>query len=124
MSNESPAIIVVEDDDSMRLAIERILRAGGFVAVAFDSAEAAIEAGNIATADALVFDIRLSGMSGFDLYRRVIEFGERPPVIFITAHDEPDVRKEAEDLGASAYLPKPFSGRALLDELNNALCPH
>src|SRR5262245_57650193 len=115
MPEEKPRIVVVEDDESMSQAIERILRAGGFVALTFASAEAALEAGVIAASACLVLDISLPGMSGFDLYRRLRPAGEQLPAIFITAHDEPAMRREAERLGARSFLSKPFSGRTLLD---------
>jgi FixJ family two-component response regulator len=121
MPGEMPRVVVVEDDASMSRAIERILRVGGFAPVMFTSAEAALEAGAAATADCLVFDIQLPGVSGFDLYRRLTQSACRAPAIFITAHDEPAVREEAERMGARSYLPKPFSGRMLLDAVTQAL---
>jgi FixJ family two-component response regulator len=105
----------------MSQAIERILRAGGFASLTFASAEVALESGAAITASCLVLDIHLPGMSGFDLYRRLAVVGEEAPVIFITAHDEPAVREEAERMGASGYLPKPFSGRALLAAVTQAM---
>jgi DNA-binding response OmpR family regulator len=61
-------------------------------------------------------------MSGFELYRRLSRSGLALPAIFITARDEPAVRDEAEGLGgAGSYLPKPFSGRDLLDAITRAL---
>jgi FixJ family two-component response regulator len=123
MPSELPRIVVVEDDFSMSQAIERVLRAGGFVAAVFASAEAALEAD--AAADGLVLDIHLPGMSGFDLYRRLALSGKALPAIFITARDESAVRDEAERLGgAGSYLPKPFSGRDLLDAISQALGSH
>jgi FixJ family two-component response regulator len=116
-----PIIVVVEDDASMSQAIERILRVGGFAVVMFASAEAALEAGATTTAGCLVLDIRLPGMSGFELYRELVLSGGQPPVIFITAHDEPAIREEAERMGARSYLAKPFSGRTLLDAVTQAL---
>ena len=115
-------IVVVEDDASMCQAIERILQVGGFESIPFPSAEAALKDGAAAVADALVLDIHLPGISGFELYRRLALSGDALPVIFITARDEPPVRDEAEDLGgAGSYLPKPFSGRDLLDAVATAL---
>jgi len=106
----------------MSQAIERVLNAGGFEAVSFASAEAALEAGAAAAADGLVLDIHLPGMSGFELYRRLAVSGDAVPAIFITARDEPAVRDEAERLGGTgSYLPKPFSGRDLLDAVARAL---
>jgi FixJ family two-component response regulator len=112
---------VVEDDPGMSQAIERLLRAGGFTAVTFASAEAALEAGVLTAANCLILDIHLPGMSGFDLYRQLVSSGDELPTIFITAHDEPANRLEAERLGASSYLPKPFSGRTLLDDVARAI---
>ena len=120
MPEEMRRIVVVEDDQSMSQAIERILRAGGFVAHTFRSAEAALAASVASASDCLVLDISLPGMSGFDLYRRLASTGARLPAIFITAHDEPAIREEAERLGARSYLPKPFSGRTLLDAVTRA----
>jgi FixJ family two-component response regulator len=117
MPKEMPRIVVVEDDLGMSQAIERLLRAGGFTVVLFPSAEAALEAGVATTSDCLILDVHLPGMSGFDLYRRLASAGERIPAIFITAHDEPDIREEAERLGASSFLSKPFSGRTLLNSI-------
>jgi DNA-binding response OmpR family regulator len=116
-----PRILVVEDDASMSQALERIFRAGGYEVATFASAEAALEADGAAMADCLVLDIHLPGMSGFELYRQLALDGNELPVIFITAHDEPAVREEAELLGARSYLPKPFSGRALLVAVTQAL---
>jgi FixJ family two-component response regulator len=124
MPDEIPRIVVVEDDASMSQAIERILRAGGFAAVTFASAEAALEADAATTADCLILDIRLPGMSGFELYRRLAHSDEQLPAIFITAHDEPPVREEAERMGARSYLAKPFSGRTLLDAVTQAIRFH
>jgi FixJ family two-component response regulator len=118
---ETQTIVVVEDDASMSQALELILRAGGYEVVTFASAEAALEADAAATADFLVLDIHLPGMSGFDLYRQLALAGNELLAIFITAHDEPAVREEAEKLGARIYLPKPFSGRILLDVVRQAL---
>jgi FixJ family two-component response regulator len=123
MPNEPPLIVVVEDDASMRQALERLLQAGGFTAVSFASGEAALEAD--AAADCLLLDLHLPGMSGLELYRRLALAGKDVPVIFITARDEPAVRDEAERLGgAGSYLPKPFSGRDLLDAITQRLRCH
>src|SRR5262249_5154151 len=97
MPSERPRIGVGEDDASMSQAIERVLQAGGFAAVLFASAEAALDA-DAAAADGLVLDIHLPGMSGFELYRR-LAVDRALTVLFVTARDEPAVREEAEGLG-------------------------
>jgi FixJ family two-component response regulator len=125
MPSELPRIVVVEDDASMCQAIERILRVSGYATVAFGSAEAALQAMAGEEAGCLVIDIHLPGMSGFELHRRLALSGKEFPAVFITARDEPAVRDEAERLGgAGSYLPKPFSGRALLDAITLALGAH
>jgi FixJ family two-component response regulator len=125
MPSEKPIIVVVEDDASMGRAIERILHAGKFVPAIFASAEAALEDGAASSADCLVLDIHLPGISGFELYRQLVRCGKRIPVVFITARDEPPVRDEAEQLGGTrSYLAKPFSGRILLAAVAKALGCH
>jgi FixJ family two-component response regulator len=114
----------VEDDASISQAFERILHAGGFEVVAFASAEAALEAGALATAACLVLDIRLPGMCGLELLRHLVRGGSNVPVIIVTAHDEPAIRKEAEDLGVKSFLVKPFPGLLLLDAVARALRCH
>jgi len=106
----------------MSKAIGTILFAGGFTPLTFASAEAALEGDAAVMADCLVLDIMLPGMSGFDLYRRLASFGANIPAVFITAHDELPVRKEAERIGPhSQFIPKPFSGRTLLEAVAQAL---
>ena len=94
-------MVVVEDDASMSKAIGTILRAGGFTPQTFASAEAALEVDATRVADCVVLDNMLPGVSGFGLYRRLASFGADMPAVFITAHDEPPVREEAERLSRS-----------------------
>lgn len=121
MPGAMPRIVVVEDDASMSRAIARILRAGGFTATTFASAEAALEADAATAADCLVLDIQLPGMSGLEFYRRLALGGAEVPAIIITAYDEPAVREEVERVGARSCLSKPFAGRTLLDAVGEAL---
>lgn len=110
-------VVLVEDDGGVRQAVERVLRGSGYKVIAFESAEALQDllegAALWSTCRCLVCDVRLPGVSGFELHRRLSEQGPVPPWIFITAHDDPAVRRQAERDGA-AYLLKPFPGRALL----------
>lgn len=106
----------------MSQAIERVLTAGGFAVLAFNSAEAFIRADVASNAGCLVLDVRLPGMSGFELYRQLGRQGDlAAPVIFITAHDEASTRAEAARAGAKGFLVKPFSGRMLLDAVKRAI---
>jgi FixJ family two-component response regulator len=114
-------VVVAEDDASASRAIQRVLRAAGFFAIAFPSAEALLKAMVVTTAACLVLDIGLPGLSGFELYQRLLEAGAKLPVIFITGDDSPSGPKRARELGATAYLLKPFAGRELVDAVTRAL---
>jgi len=109
-------VVVVEDDASASRAIQRVLRAAGFFAIAFPSAEALLKTRAVTTAAGLVLDIGLPGLSGFELYQRLIKTGAKLPVIFITAGSE-----RAREVGAIAYLLKPVPKREPLDAITRAL---
>ena len=108
----------------MSKAIERLLRAAGFQAVLFPSAEELLQTDTVDSAACLVLDIHLPGLSGFELRQRLAASGHKPPVIFITAHDEASARDEAQRLGCIAYFRKPFEGNALLAAIRGALSVH
>lgn len=112
--------MIVEDDPGMREALERVLSAAGFRVATYPSAEDLLDTGVSPEAVCWVFDIRLPGISGLELYRALTELGPTSPVIFMTAFDEPFVRQYAHKLGAAAYLIKPFGGRELVDAVNAA----
>jgi len=114
-------VAVVDDDDSFLRAIGRLLRAAGFEQVGYSSAEAYLADTTHSAPDCLVLDIHLGGMSGLDLRRQLTALGRTTPVIFVTAHDEPEVGEAAQQVGCSAYLRKPVPGQLLLEAINNAL---
>jgi FixJ family two-component response regulator len=120
MRNSQGVIAVVEDDFGMREALTRMLKAAGFEARGYASAEDFLETES-PRAGCLVVDIHLPGASGIDLQRRLSEDGQDRPVIFITAHDTATLRREAEEIGAVAFLAKPFEGRQLLEAVGEAL---
>ncbi len=120
MRSSQGVIAIVEDDFGMREALTRMLKAAGFEARGYASAEEFLETKK-PRAGCLVLDVHLPGASGVDLQRRLAEAGEACPVVFITAHDSPILRREAESLGAVAFLAKPFEGRLLLGAVREAL---
>jgi FixJ family two-component response regulator len=123
MASATHEVVLVEDDKGMRQAVERMLRGSGYQVDAYESAESLLEALEGACLSesirCLVCDIRLPGLSGFELHRRLAEQGPVPPWIFITAHDDPAVRGQAER-ACAAYLLKPFGGKALVALVENA----
>jgi FixJ family two-component response regulator len=112
-----PRIVLVEDDDSVRKALGRVLAGSGYRVSSFGSAEELLDTLQEGTlqdlCDCLVCDVCLPGASGFELHRRLSGRGAMPPCIFITANDDPAVQAQAERDG-DALLLKPFEGRALV----------
>ena len=121
MSKSKQNIVVVDDDAEMNQAIKRLLNAAGFSALTFESAEALLGAGMVASASCLVLDVHLPGLSGFELHRKLREKGFAVPVIFITAYDDPGSRAQARDAGAIGFFTKPFPGQSLLAAILKAL---
>ncbi len=107
----------------MREAIETLLEAAGIESAAYASAEALLAGGAIEGARCVISDLKLPAMSGLELLSVLRARSAWPPVIMITAHDEPGVRAEAERLGAVAFLTKPFTGGALLAAIAGAVSP-
>ena len=110
----SKRVLVVDDDESMREAIESLLNEAGFETTVYSSAEALLAGGAVEGATCVVSDFKLPSMSGLELLAELRARGARAPVIVVTAHDAPGVCAEAVRLGAHAYLTKPFVGSALL----------
>ena len=121
MNENKIHVAVVDDDESFSRAIGRLLRAAGFDSSIYSSAEAFLQDTMEAPADCLVLDIQLGGVSGLDLRRRLTAQDTTTPVIFVTAHDEPEIREEARQIGCSAYFCKPVSGKLLVDAITNAV---
>jgi two-component system response regulator FixJ len=107
-------VVVIEDDDGIRKAIQRLLDAAGFQSLSYTSAEALLASHSDQSAACLVSDLKLSGISGLDLLATLRARGQRMPLVLITAHDVPGLREEAARRGAAAFLAKPFLGTALL----------
>ncbi len=116
-------ILVVDDDESMREAIESLLDAAGFESTVYTSAEALLAVEGVQEALCVISDIKLPAMSGIALLDELRSRGTRPPVIVITAHDAPGVRDNAVRHGAAAYLAKPFAGSALLAAIDSVSGP-
>jgi FixJ family two-component response regulator len=114
-------IAIVEDDPSYRHALERLLCAFGFEAHTFASAEEFL--GSVAPEShaCLVLDIRLPGMSGFELFDHLTASAQSRPTIFITAQDEDRVRQQASRIPNSVYLRKPVVGTVLLEAIRSLL---
>src|SRR5262245_46111542 len=102
MPTQKHNVVVVDDDMSMNQAIKRPLLARGFAVETFQSAEALLESDAAESAECLVLDMRLPGMSGLELQARLKQDGAEKPVIFITAHDLPSSQEQARRAQAVA----------------------
>lgn len=115
-------VVLVDDDADMSRAVERLLRVGGFHATTFSSGEALLAAAaSVSDTDCLILDVQLPGISGFDAWQQLAKRGRTPPVIFVTAYDDPAARAQAQSAGAVAFLAKPFRGQLLLDAIAEAV---
>jgi FixJ family two-component response regulator len=123
VASQRAKVFVVDDDDSVRQAFQRLLCAADFDARTFASAEALLAHGAALKAACVVSDLILPGMSGLELLAELRARGCRSPFILITAFDVPGQRDEAARRGAAAYLVKPFRGTTLLDAIRAWLEP-
>ena len=118
MSSASTTYVaVVDDDESVCRSFGRLLRAAGLQPITYDSAESFLADTKRPQFGCLVLDIQLGGMSGIELAKRLAAVGGRTPVIFITAHDDPEARRAAETLGCAAYFRKTDSGTEVLETI-------
>lgn len=114
-------VAVVEDDESYRAAVGRLLKSAGFPVRTFGSAEDFLQSGQQHETGCLIADIRMPGMSGLDLQNRLKDEHCQIPTIFITAHGDEKMRLQAMRGGAVKFLVKPFDGGILLDGVRAAL---
>jgi FixJ family two-component response regulator len=112
-------VAIVDDDPSVRVALDSLLRSLDFEVLVYASAEDFLGAPN-ADPSCLIVDLRLPGMSGLELQRDLVAGGRRLPTIFITAAASGPVRRAALDGGALAFLSKPVTDTALVDAVRGA----
>ena len=117
----TPRISIVDDDSSVRESLRRLFRSLGFGVEAFSSAEDFLGSHRPSETDCIILDVRMPGISGFELHRRLLTSHPRVPVVFITAHGDEEQRSQALEAGAVDYLLKPFSEEALLNAVDTAL---
>ena len=117
-------VAVVDDDELIRVALRRLLKASGLAVTTFESAEAFLESGQLPEVGCLIADIRMSGISGLELQAKLKNNGSTTPIIFITAHGDEKMRMQAMRAGAVAFLAKPFDDGVLLDRVRAAVEQH
>jgi FixJ family two-component response regulator len=122
MSLRHFCIGIIDDDDSVRTSISRLLRAAGWYVESFSSAIEFMHDERTEAIDCLVTDLRMPGCDGFQLHEWMLQNGPRVPVIFLTAYGDVATSVQAMKRGAADFLLKPVDDGALLDSIRQAIC--
>ena len=119
----SVRITIIDDDEFVREAVERLIRSLGYDAETFASAEEYLNRSRVADTQCLITDVHMSGMTGIDLQTHLLAAGHRIPMIFMSGYSEDTVRATAMRNGAIGFLDKPIRVADLIECLNKALKP-
>src|SRR6266404_463075 len=118
---EDIVVSIVDDDISVRRSTRRLLRSSGFRAEAFGSAEEFLDSEWARGTACLILDLRMPGMNGLELQRRLTQNGNPVPIIFLSAHASEENERSGLRAGAVQFLRKPISKEALLSAIRDAL---
>jgi len=121
MSEDRPAVFVIDDDPSIRRSLDTLLRSVGLDVHLFSSAQEFMHARRPETPGCLVLDIRLPGMSGLTFQQELAKAGVALPIIFLTGHGDVPMTVRAMKAGAAEFLTKPFDDQVLLDAIYAAI---
>lgn len=113
-------VAVVENDPGMLKALGRLLRAAGYLAQLYASAELYLQRDDQSDISCLILDIDLGGLSGIELQQMLVGAGKAPPIVFVTSQIDGSFEAAAQRLGCLAYLRKPFASQDLLAALQRA----
>jgi FixJ family two-component response regulator len=116
-----PLISIVDDDEEVRTATAGLVRALGYQARAYASAEAFLGSEEAEASDCLILDVQMPGMSGPELQQAILRRAKPAPIVFITAFPDPRIRAGVLAAGAVGLLAKPCDGKALVDSIEVAL---
>ena len=114
-------VSIIDDDESVRLAVKSLVRSLGLMAYTFASAEEFLQSPHVNDTSCLITDVQLPGMNGLQLQSLVVAQRRDVPIIFVTAFPEERFQKGALEAGAVAFLSKPFDGQALITLVEGAL---
>ena len=121
MNSIPPLIAIVDDEVSICRALLRLLRVANYRAESFNSPILFLESLADRVPDCVVLDLQMPMMTGVELQQHLLQLADPPPVIIITAHDEPKTRERCLALGAVRYLRKPIEGDILIDSIEEAV---
>jgi FixJ family two-component response regulator len=120
-TNETSIVHIVDDDESLRRAVDSLCRSIGFQTRTYGSAREFLDAKREDLAGCLVLDVRLPGISGLDFQSQLAELDIHLPVILVTGHGDIPMSVRAMKAGAVDFLPKPFRDQDLLDAVTAAI---
>jgi FixJ family two-component response regulator len=120
-SLDIPLVSIVDDDLSVRRSTRRLLRSAGFRVEAFASAEEFLTSGRAEETACLILDLRMPGMNGLQLQRRLADGSKPVPIIFLSARSSADEERQALQAGAVQFLQKPVNKDVLLPAIRNAI---
>src|ERR1700689_5736821 len=121
MTGNQTIVMIVDDDDSIRKAVRRLMEPCGFAVETFASAEEFLGSDRLAKTSCLILDIHMPGMNGLELQKRLVASGFVVPIIFITAFTDERAFTQAMNAGAAGYLAKPFNDDELLNCIHSVL---
>jgi FixJ family two-component response regulator len=114
-------ISIVDDDKSVREAMQRLIRSLGYATATFASAEDYLLSDHLRDTSCLITDIKMPGMNGVEMQNWLIANGHRTPVIFVTALSEETIRERVLEAGAFGFLSKPPNKKCLIECIDRAL---
>lgn len=121
MRESEPVVFVVDDDESVRKALKRLIKSVGMNVETFATAQDFLSRQHYEGPSCLVLDVRMPGVSGLDLQQELMKANLSVPIIFITGHGNIPMSVQAMKAGAVDFLEKPFEDQALLDLIQNAI---
>ena len=119
--NARHRIAVVDDDNSVRKALRRLLRSADLDAEMYGCGSEFLKTLQASVPDCVVLDLQMPEMSGLELQRHLKSRGLALPVVIVTGHDEPGMQARCLEAGANAYLRKPIDGKALVEAISQAI---
>ena len=119
--NKSVNVYIVDDDPSVRRSLARVVRSANLQATVFATADKFFQSDYETSNSCLVVDAKMPGCGGLDMLSRLRHDRIPIPVIVVTAHDDPETKKAAEEAGAVGFFRKPVDSEALLDAITWAL---
>jgi len=118
---DDPVVFVIDDDESVCRSLRRLIKSMEYNVRTFNSAEDFLNQGCQNVPGCLILDVRMPGMDGLKLQKRLIDSGSKMPIIFMSAHEDSSTREQGLNAGAIAFLQKPFDDHILIEKINSAL---